>query len=63
MLRSYSNVEHMMAAIRLNDSYVLCVTLLNLIIVMCCKACNTAEYEIHGECCPMCSPGMRPYFY
>ncbi|XP_058245951.1 tumor necrosis factor receptor superfamily member 14-like [Hemibagrus wyckioides] len=24
---------------------------------MCCTTCNTAEYEIHGECCPMCAPG------
>ncbi|XP_058245953.1 tumor necrosis factor receptor superfamily member 14-like [Hemibagrus wyckioides] len=26
---------------------------------MCCTACNTAEYEINGECCPMCAPGQH----
>ncbi|XP_029105624.1 tumor necrosis factor receptor superfamily member 14-like [Scleropages formosus] len=26
-----------------------------------CSACDLAEYEIYGECCPMCSPGTRVY--
>ncbi|MCI4380680.1 hypothetical protein PGIGA_G00242730 [Pangasianodon gigas] len=55
MLMSFSNVKHMMPTVRLRD--VICLTLLNLIIVMGCKACNSAEYEIDGECCPMCAPG------
>ncbi|KAK3566192.1 hypothetical protein QTP86_028415 [Hemibagrus guttatus] len=50
-------VEHMMLGLQLCDF--ICLTLLNLIIVMCCKACNTAEYEIDGECCPMCAPGQH----
>ncbi|XP_058245659.1 tumor necrosis factor receptor superfamily member 14-like isoform X2 [Hemibagrus wyckioides] len=49
----------MMPTMRLCDF--ICLTLLNLIIVMCCKACNTAEYEIDGECCPMCSPGHHVF--
>ncbi|KAI5095204.1 hypothetical protein C0J45_15279, partial [Silurus meridionalis] len=24
-------------------------------------ACGRAEYEINGECCPMCPPGNRVY--
>lgn len=30
-------------------------------IVLCVAACNNAEYEINGECCPMCDPGKRVY--
>ncbi|XP_029102887.1 tumor necrosis factor receptor superfamily member 14-like [Scleropages formosus] len=26
-----------------------------------CSPCDQAEYEINGECCPMCSPGTRVY--
>ncbi|KAB5567273.1 hypothetical protein PHYPO_G00230890 [Pangasianodon hypophthalmus] len=55
MLMSFSNVKHTMATMRLRD--IICLTLLNLIIVTCCKACNSAEYEIDGECCLMCTPG------
>ncbi|MCJ8734792.1 hypothetical protein PDJAM_G00239380 [Pangasius djambal] len=28
---------------------------------LCFCACARAEYEINGECCPMCSPGSRVY--
>uniref|UniRef100_A0A673HGV3 Tumor necrosis factor receptor superfamily member 5-like n=1 Tax=Sinocyclocheilus rhinocerous TaxID=307959 RepID=A0A673HGV3_9TELE len=28
-------------------------------IVLCVAACNNAEYEINGKCCPMCYPGKR----
>ncbi|KAG5829996.1 hypothetical protein ANANG_G00319560 [Anguilla anguilla] len=24
-------------------------------------SCGSAEYEIYGECCPMCTPGTRVY--
>ncbi|KAL6459117.1 hypothetical protein MHYP_G00325890 [Metynnis hypsauchen] len=34
-----------------------CLTLLKLIALMLCRACRTAEYEVNGECCPMCSAG------
>lgn len=27
----------------------------------CYSACARAEYETHGECCPMCAPGNRVY--
>lgn len=37
--------------------YAICSVLLKLLSVMLCKACNTAEYEIDGECCPFCAPG------
>ncbi|XP_059381391.1 tumor necrosis factor receptor superfamily member 14-like [Carassius carassius] len=30
-------------------------------IVLCVAACNKAEYEINGECCPKCDPGKRVY--
>ncbi|XP_016085842.1 tumor necrosis factor receptor superfamily member 14-like isoform X2 [Sinocyclocheilus grahami] len=33
--------------------------LLTMNIVLCMAACNNAEYEINGECCPMCDPGKR----
>ncbi|XP_056117092.1 tumor necrosis factor receptor superfamily member 14-like [Rhinichthys klamathensis goyatoka] len=38
-------------------------TLLTLImkIMLCMATCNNAEYEINGECCPMCDPGKRVY--
>ncbi|XP_018587973.1 tumor necrosis factor receptor superfamily member 14-like isoform X2 [Scleropages formosus] len=26
-----------------------------------CFACDRAEYEINGQCCPMCFPGTRVY--
>ncbi|XP_053481461.1 tumor necrosis factor receptor superfamily member 14-like isoform X2 [Ictalurus furcatus] len=47
----------MMPAMRLCD--IVCLTLLNLIIVICCKACNTTEYDVDGVCCLMCAPGHR----
>ncbi|XP_048064994.1 mitotic spindle assembly checkpoint protein MAD2B isoform X1 [Megalobrama amblycephala] len=28
-------------------------------VVLCMAACNNAEYEINGECCPMCDSGKR----
>uniref|UniRef100_A0A8C1UYG0 TNFR-Cys domain-containing protein n=1 Tax=Cyprinus carpio TaxID=7962 RepID=A0A8C1UYG0_CYPCA len=28
-------------------------------IVFCMATCNNAEYEINGECCPMCDPGKQ----
>uniref|UniRef100_A0A8C2JXS0 TNFR-Cys domain-containing protein n=1 Tax=Cyprinus carpio TaxID=7962 RepID=A0A8C2JXS0_CYPCA len=29
-------------------------------IVLCVATCNNAEYEINGECCPMCDPVHKP---
>ncbi len=26
-------------------------------VVLCFSACARAEYEVNGECCPMCAPG------
>ncbi|KAM9474949.1 tumor necrosis factor receptor superfamily member 14-like isoform 1-T2 [Clarias gariepinus] len=42
---------------RLYGTYVICLVLLKLIRLMLCKPCNTAEYKINEECCPMCAPG------
>ncbi|KAI5610344.1 tumor necrosis factor receptor superfamily member 5, partial [Silurus asotus] len=28
---------------------------------LCFCACNQAEYEVNGECCPMCAPGNHVY--
>ncbi|XP_067250856.1 tumor necrosis factor receptor superfamily member 14 isoform X4 [Chanodichthys erythropterus] len=28
-------------------------------VVLCMAACNNAEYEINGECCPMCDSGKK----
>ncbi|XP_030641349.1 tumor necrosis factor receptor superfamily member 14-like [Chanos chanos] len=28
---------------------------------LCIGACGIAEYEVEGECCPMCGPGYRVY--
>ncbi|XP_030641357.1 tumor necrosis factor receptor superfamily member 14-like [Chanos chanos] len=28
---------------------------------LCISACGKAEYEVDGECCPMCSPGFHVY--
>ncbi|XP_026108454.1 tumor necrosis factor receptor superfamily member 14-like [Carassius auratus] len=33
--------------------------LLSVNIVLCVAACNNAEYEINGRCCPKCDPGKR----
>ncbi|XP_060788235.1 tumor necrosis factor receptor superfamily member 14-like [Neoarius graeffei] len=41
------------------NTYVIYSVILKLISLICCKACNPAEYEIDGECCPMCDPGQR----
>ncbi|XP_058613970.1 tumor necrosis factor receptor superfamily member 14-like [Onychostoma macrolepis] len=30
-------------------------------IVLCVAACTNGEYEVNGECCPMCDPGKRVY--
>ncbi|XP_018945896.1 tumor necrosis factor receptor superfamily member 14-like isoform X1 [Cyprinus carpio] len=30
---------------------------------LCFSACARAEYEIHGECCPMCAPGNHVYWH
>ncbi|XP_043090330.1 tumor necrosis factor receptor superfamily member 14-like [Puntigrus tetrazona] len=35
--------------------------LLSMNVVFCVAACNNAEYEINGECCPICDPGNRVY--
>ncbi|XP_043090318.1 tumor necrosis factor receptor superfamily member 14-like [Puntigrus tetrazona] len=35
--------------------------LLSMNVVFCVAACNNAEYEVKGECCPMCDPGNRVY--
>ncbi|XP_051559246.1 tumor necrosis factor receptor superfamily member 14-like isoform X1 [Myxocyprinus asiaticus] len=33
-------------------------------IELCFSACARAEYEINGNCCPMCAPGtVKPFFY
>ncbi|KAJ8371153.1 hypothetical protein SKAU_G00111810 [Synaphobranchus kaupii] len=39
------------------------VTLLMLQVLFCDQSysCRSAEYEIHGKCCPMCTPGTRIY--
>ncbi|KAF5906258.1 tumor necrosis factor receptor superfamily member 5-like isoform X1, partial [Clarias magur] len=59
MLMSFSNVKNIMSVIRLYDYYIICLSLMNLILVMRCKACNISEYEIDGECCLMCPPGQH----
>ncbi|XP_030641351.1 tumor necrosis factor receptor superfamily member 14-like [Chanos chanos] len=28
---------------------------------LCIAACGKDEYEVNGECCPMCGPGFRVY--
>ncbi|KAG9270932.1 tumor necrosis factor receptor superfamily member 14-like [Astyanax mexicanus] len=37
------------------------VALVILKLQLCYSACARAEYEINGECCPMCAPGNRVY--
>ncbi|XDV49140.1 hypothetical protein PO909_018444 [Leuciscus waleckii] len=37
------------------------LTLLIMKIMLCVATCNNAEYDINGECCPMCDPGKRVY--
>ncbi|KAJ8371156.1 hypothetical protein SKAU_G00111840 [Synaphobranchus kaupii] len=37
------------------------VTLLMVLFYDSSYSCRSAEYEINGECCPMCSPGTRVY--
>ncbi|XP_021334227.3 tumor necrosis factor receptor superfamily member 14-like [Danio rerio] len=40
--------------------FIAAVVTLNL--ELCFSACARAEYEINGECCPMCAPGNRVYW-
>ncbi|KAM9474701.1 tumor necrosis factor receptor superfamily member 14-like isoform 2-T2 [Clarias gariepinus] len=47
-------------AYRLKYSFIVATTFL-LNIDLCYCACARAEYEINGECCPMCAPGTRVY--
>ncbi|XP_053481887.1 uncharacterized protein LOC128608277 [Ictalurus furcatus] len=44
----------------LKNTYIIAATFL-LNIELCFCACARAEYEINGECCPMCAPGSRVY--
>ncbi|XP_062854823.1 tumor necrosis factor receptor superfamily member 14-like [Trichomycterus rosablanca] len=37
------------------------IALLLLHFEQCNSACARAEYEINGECCPMCAPGTHVY--
>ncbi|XP_046726276.1 tumor necrosis factor receptor superfamily member 14-like isoform X2 [Silurus meridionalis] len=46
-----SSLEH--------TSLIAAVSFLNIELYFC--ACGRAEYEINGECCPMCPPGNRVY--
>ncbi|XP_051509187.1 tumor necrosis factor receptor superfamily member 14-like isoform X1 [Myxocyprinus asiaticus] len=44
--------------------YVLPISTLILLlmdIVFCMAVCNNAEYDINGQCCPMCDSGKRVY--
>ncbi|KAL7828786.1 hypothetical protein SRHO_G00324200 [Serrasalmus rhombeus] len=45
----------------LYDSFITWLALLKLIAIMLCRACDRAEYEISGECCPLCSAGQHVY--
>ncbi|MCJ8734793.1 hypothetical protein PDJAM_G00239400 [Pangasius djambal] len=45
---------------RLEHTFIIAATFL-LNIELCFCACARAEYEINGECCPMCAPGSRVY--
>ncbi|XP_056320321.1 tumor necrosis factor receptor superfamily member 14-like [Danio aesculapii] len=38
-------------------------TLVTLNLELCFSACARAEYEINGECCPMCAPGNHVYWH
>ncbi|XP_046727843.1 tumor necrosis factor receptor superfamily member 14-like [Silurus meridionalis] len=57
MFMNFINAGHVMPTKRLYNLYVICLTLLNLILVIHCKACNNTEYEVGGECCSMCNSG------
>ncbi|XP_051760508.1 tumor necrosis factor receptor superfamily member 14-like isoform X3 [Ctenopharyngodon idella] len=39
--------------------FILSITVVTLNFKLCFSACGRAEYEINGECCPMCVPGNR----
>ncbi|XP_072537642.1 tumor necrosis factor receptor superfamily member 14-like [Salminus brasiliensis] len=47
----------------ISSLYTIIVTaaLLSLKCELCFSACARAEYEINGECCPMCAPGNRVF--
>ncbi|XP_037391737.1 tumor necrosis factor receptor superfamily member 14-like isoform X4 [Pygocentrus nattereri] len=45
----------------LYDSFITWLALLKLIAIILCRACDRAEYEISGECCPLCSAGQHVY--
>ncbi|KAI4883089.1 hypothetical protein NFI96_011964 [Prochilodus magdalenae] len=36
-------------------------SVLKLSVIVICRACGSAEYEINRQCCPMCSEGHRVY--
>ncbi|KAL7884752.1 hypothetical protein AOLI_G00075220 [Acnodon oligacanthus] len=48
-------------AMLLYDSFITRLALIKLTVIMVCRACGIAEYEINGECCPICSAGQRVY--
>lgn len=41
--------------------YIAAILALNFKLCFC--PCARAEYEIHGECCPMCAPGNHVYWH
>nr|XP_021334095.1 tumor necrosis factor receptor superfamily member 5 [Danio rerio] len=43
--------------------FLLIATVVTLNLELCFSACARAEYEISGECCPMCAPGNRVYWH
>lgn len=45
----------------LKHTFIIAATFL-LNIELCLCACARAEYEINGECCPMCAPGKLNVF-
>uniref|UniRef100_A0A3B1JFH7 TNFR-Cys domain-containing protein n=1 Tax=Astyanax mexicanus TaxID=7994 RepID=A0A3B1JFH7_ASTMX len=43
------------------DVFFVSVAINTLNFKLCYSACARAEYEVNGECCPMCAPGNRVY--
>ncbi|XP_049341577.1 tumor necrosis factor receptor superfamily member 14-like isoform X2 [Astyanax mexicanus] len=43
------------------DVFFVSVAINTLNFKLCYSACARAEYEVNGECCPMCAPGIRVY--